>query len=70
MLWLKFPLLSIAVTEGIGDGLPKNRCALALAVASKPAKTATPAIDNFRLISFVDVTPRRGMHEKIVAICQ
>ena len=63
MLLLKLPLWSTAVTEGMG--LPKNRCALALAVASKPAKTATPAMDTFRRISFVDVTPSRGMHEKI-----
>ena len=58
MLWLKLPLWSVTdVTEagmlllvGAGKLLLKNRCALALVVASKPAKTATPAMDTFRRI--------------------
>ena len=58
MLLLKLPLLSlIDVTEGGillftgGALLTKNRCAPALAVASKAAKTAAPAMDTFRRIS-------------------
>ena len=56
MLLLK-PLLSlIDVTEGGmllftgGALLTKNRCALASAGASAAAKTAAPAMDNFRRI--------------------